>query len=1327
MIKPSMKLTVGGPVQVKYGTYLPRPADEQLLQAVQAGKFAYVLACRQIGKSSLMFETSRRLSGTGVRTVLIDLNGIGHYVEAENWYFSLVDETVRKLKLDVDVQAWWTARPHLSPPTQRFVQFLREVVLEKVSGPVVIFIDEIDVTLGLNFTDDFFAAIRAVYNERAQDPAYQRLTFVLLGVATPDELIKDHTRTPFNIGQGVTLGDFTREECQPFCTELEAGYPERGRAYFDRVYDWTGGHPYLTQKLCDALLRAEAGGLEGDESVDRLVHELFLAADARNEANIQFVQTRVTGDQHALEMLKIYHRVLGDGGKPVNDDEQSPAINRLKLYGLVVAENGKLKVRNKLYARAFDLAWTEEMQRLSSAGLKLGLPDHYKIIQEIGQGGFAVVYLAQFHDEEKTQSVALKVLKPAGLSNLDQVRRFKQEARAVARLAHPNIIKIMETSGETEPFFIAMQFIPGGTVRDRLKSGPLTRPEAIDIVRQIGSALAYAHERGIIHRDIKPENILLDSSYDPPRPVLTDFGLIKLLTTDTHTRIHSSSVLGTLDYMAPEQWRQEPPTPATDLYALAITFFEMLAGERPFGKPMSYYDLMNRHLETPLPRLSSVAPEVGPFFDEVLLRAAAKRPTARYESLPQFLAALEAANAEAEEAERQARLEQAAKTVDVARGYMQKGRYDPEKALYVLEIALETYPSYLDALRLRGRLHLRQEQFEAALADYRQAFEQVGDPALEAGLEYVETLNHVAGLLWQRQAYEEGAGHYEHILELLDRPLADTDPLRPFQQEARLHLIEYHHQAGHEAYAAGNPADTDAALGILEREILALTALAAETEGEDLKHKQRWLQVKKYQDVIEAEEAAINEFNKRSTHLRLSDESILPHYAALDEAFQHLLALEPDNEVWTAGRCERLKEKAEVHRFFARRAADKLDRPDYEAAIRHYRAILAIDQGKVPGLARALDLDLEEIIAGLEKKADHDGKYQEILTLIAAGDQARALERLDADFIREGNYGHREVGRLLWGLVYARSHEGNFPPEWDSMAGFDVLSKRLITIERDRLQKLKEMLEPWSQVRILEMVQAQNRHLQAYEEDIGAVEGLLRDLVARGMTETAEIAGYRAELAELRAHIQNQRTLIFQLDVPTTARQIDLWLEQITDIETLLKTGNPIKDIPEFCSRGDLLQQAVDEDEMFARLQRLVASGKDIGQAITGVKLRMREQLVPVLLEDVGRRDEAMARLEQEARQELAERQAEVSQTRAELAHLRPAHEQLGRLVRYYKIDKFLIPFSLAVALVAGGVVAPRLASLPGISQLGVAALVLLILYFGYYIWHYYIASLRDG
>ncbi|MFW9804982.1 MAG: AAA-like domain-containing protein, partial [Candidatus Thorarchaeota archaeon] len=257
--------------------------------------------------------------------------------------------------LSVDPEAWWEQQA--MGPVQRFTGFLRAVTLAQIEGRAVIFIDELDSTLKLDFSDDFFAAIRACYNKRASDPAYNRLTFVLLGVATPSDFIKDRSRTPFNIGQGIELGDLRYEDAQILREGLEAAYPEEGDAIFKRIFYWTNGHPYLTQKLCLAAVEDQDGSWT-NLRVDELVEKLFLAEEARKETNLQFVRDRVTTNPRRRELLDLYRQV--HEGKEVRENERSLDQNRLRLFGLVQAEGGVLKVRNTIYHRVFDLDWIKE-------------------------------------------------------------------------------------------------------------------------------------------------------------------------------------------------------------------------------------------------------------------------------------------------------------------------------------------------------------------------------------------------------------------------------------------------------------------------------------------------------------------------------------------------------------------------------------------------------------------------------------------------------------------------------------------------------------------------------------------------------------------------------------------------------------------------------------------------------------------------------------------------------------------------------------------------------------------------------------------------------
>src|SRR5262245_23549169 len=191
----------GGTVRLDAPSYVERRADRELLEALLKGEFCYVLTARQMGKSSLMVRTAQKLRNQGTLVVALDLTAFGQNLTPEQWYDGLLLRIGRQLRLEEELESFWQEHRRLSP-LQRFFSALRECALQKLSGPIVIFVDELDVVRSLPFsTDEFFAAIRECYTRRTDDPEFQRLGFCLLGVATPTDLIKDTRITPFNVGK----------------------------------------------------------------------------------------------------------------------------------------------------------------------------------------------------------------------------------------------------------------------------------------------------------------------------------------------------------------------------------------------------------------------------------------------------------------------------------------------------------------------------------------------------------------------------------------------------------------------------------------------------------------------------------------------------------------------------------------------------------------------------------------------------------------------------------------------------------------------------------------------------------------------------------------------------------------------------------------------------------------------------------------------------------------------------------------------------------------------------------------------------------------------
>jgi tetratricopeptide (TPR) repeat protein len=348
--------TVGGTVQAGSGFYIPRRADEELLELCTARKFAYILSPRQMGKSSSMVRTAERLAEDGVQSIIIDLTQLGVQVTAEEWYLGLLATIEDQLQLDANVVEWWRSQAHLGI-SQRLVLFFKEILLAEVKRPVVIFVDEIDTTLSLSFTDDFFATIRYLYNARAHEPEFQRLSFVLIGVATPGDLIRDPQRTPFNIGERVELTDWTFEEALPLANGLGIA-PAEAEKVLGWVLKWTRGHPYLTQHVCHVITNKQENNWS-EAKVDQVVADTFLEGKSEDH-NLQFVRDMLT--KRAPEPIGTMntYREIRLGRRSVQDEEQSLIKSHLKLSGIVRRDNGLLILRNPIYGEVFDKTWIKE-------------------------------------------------------------------------------------------------------------------------------------------------------------------------------------------------------------------------------------------------------------------------------------------------------------------------------------------------------------------------------------------------------------------------------------------------------------------------------------------------------------------------------------------------------------------------------------------------------------------------------------------------------------------------------------------------------------------------------------------------------------------------------------------------------------------------------------------------------------------------------------------------------------------------------------------------------------------------------------------------------
>lgn len=357
---------IGGAIPVGR-LYIERKADAEVVDTLAEGEFCYVLAPRQIGKSSLRLRASKELERRGFRCVSIDFSGIGSGSTIDEWYFSIAYEIAEGLGLD-NPELFWTQHEHLTP-VHRWYRFIRNELLDSSDEPVVVFIDEVDSVLALSFTtDDFFASIRSAYNLRAEDPAYRRLSFCLLGVAAPTDLIQNPVRTPFNIGHGIRLADFTRAEIDAF----SPGLKELGgdtEALLSAVYLWTSGHPYMTQRILEEVARQ--GSLRGkseSDAIDDAAYQIFLRSGKSSDPTLAYVEKRLDMCDSRVrmrQMLHIYRKLLA--GEEVLAEPNSPIQAELRLMGIAADKDldahTLLRPRNLIFAEVYDLLWLKNKEK----------------------------------------------------------------------------------------------------------------------------------------------------------------------------------------------------------------------------------------------------------------------------------------------------------------------------------------------------------------------------------------------------------------------------------------------------------------------------------------------------------------------------------------------------------------------------------------------------------------------------------------------------------------------------------------------------------------------------------------------------------------------------------------------------------------------------------------------------------------------------------------------------------------------------------------------------------------------------------------------------
>ena len=365
-----MRYQIGGTLANYDPTYVVRQADDELYQSLQRGEFCYIFNTRQMGKSSLLVRTKKRLHQDGHQCLTLDMTNVGtEMITPQQWYKGILGELVSGLQAEqpfmfsmAELHTWWQNQGDI-PLVQKLSRFLSDVLLPQLSDQrLFIMVDEIDSVLALPFAvDDFFALVRYCYNQRALNSTFQRITFGLFGVATPADLIQDKTRTPFNIGHGVTLHGFSLAEAAHLANGLAVGKREP-KTVLQAILDWTGGQPFLTQKLCQLVTTVnqnenDASSLADTDWVAQIVQSRIIDHwESQDEPeHLRTIRDRILRNEpRAGRLLGLQQKLLT--GDLVSSDD-SLEQTELLLSGLVIQQQNTLRIRNPIYQAVFDQAW----------------------------------------------------------------------------------------------------------------------------------------------------------------------------------------------------------------------------------------------------------------------------------------------------------------------------------------------------------------------------------------------------------------------------------------------------------------------------------------------------------------------------------------------------------------------------------------------------------------------------------------------------------------------------------------------------------------------------------------------------------------------------------------------------------------------------------------------------------------------------------------------------------------------------------------------------------------------------------------------------------
>ncbi|GAM59566.1 high-affnity carbon uptake protein hat/hatR [Vibrio ishigakensis] len=369
------RFQVGGSISEKSSIYIKRAADVELFEALKRQELCYVFNSRQVGKSSLLVSVKSALMELGFRCCFLDMSRIGSIQPTqEQWYAGIISELWRGFSLPKGqaMFEWWNEQGDI-PAAQKFSHFIQDKLPRSLADlEMVIFIDEIDSVLSLPFpADDFFSVIRASFNQRADQLAQNVVNFAFFGVALPSDLVSEPSRSPFNIGTAIKLEGFTLPEATPLASGLKIE-EKSALAVLSRIIYWTGGQPFLTQKVCQLINnQLEKQNIETfsdtgsslEDFVDTSIYEHIIDSweNKDNPEHLKTIMDRLLHDEaYSTLNLDLYSQLLKTGSYQI-DSNGDDSWRHLYLTGIISHHENTLRVRTRIYREVFNSDWIDDL------------------------------------------------------------------------------------------------------------------------------------------------------------------------------------------------------------------------------------------------------------------------------------------------------------------------------------------------------------------------------------------------------------------------------------------------------------------------------------------------------------------------------------------------------------------------------------------------------------------------------------------------------------------------------------------------------------------------------------------------------------------------------------------------------------------------------------------------------------------------------------------------------------------------------------------------------------------------------------------------------